>query len=116
MIRGAEWTPHTKLWLFGEKWRMSFDYDVDEIETEDQSFAAETVGAEYEGEYTEDFEEIDFSSLGIDPSGPTTAKPGTEEKVLMLAARYEAGVPLWHDDDCYDHGPGQSLARLIRKA
>ena len=25
---------------------------------------------------------------------------------MMLAARYAAGLPLWHTDDCYDHGPG----------
>ncbi|MEI8379139.1 MAG: hypothetical protein WCJ09_03360 [Planctomycetota bacterium] len=95
---------------------MSFDYDVDEIESEELEYAAVEEGdSEYGGEYVGEFEEIDFDSLGIDPSEPTTAKPGTEEKVLMLAARYAAGVPLWHDEDCYDHGPGQSLARLIRK-
>jgi hypothetical protein len=31
---------------------------------------------------------------------------------MMLAARYAAGLPLWHNDDCYDHGPG-SVGRLI---
>jgi hypothetical protein len=51
-------------------------------------------------------EEIDFAALGIDPLAPTEAKPGSEQKVLMLAARYEAGLPLWHGDDRYDHGPG----------
>ncbi|MBS0203709.1 MAG: hypothetical protein JSS49_12460 [Planctomycetes bacterium] len=95
---------------------MSFDYDVDEIESEELEYVSVEGGTEYGSEYTGEFEEIDFDSLGIDPSAPTTAKPGTEEKVLMLAARYAAGVPLWHDEDCYDHGPGQSLARLIRKA
>jgi len=25
---------------------------------------------------------------------------------MPLAARYAAGLPLWHNDDCYDHGPG----------
>lgn len=52
-----------------------------------------------------EFEE-DFKALGIDPSRPTQAKPGSEEKVIMLAARYSAGLPLWHGGDCYDHGPG----------
>lgn len=94
---------------------MSFDYDVDEIESEELEYEAVEEGSEYTSEYPGEFEEIDFDSLGIDPGSPTTAKPGTEEKVLMLAARYAAGVPLWHDEDCYDHGPGQSLARLIRK-
>lgn len=51
-------------------------------------------------------EEIDFAALGIDPNSPTEAKPGSEQKVLMLAARYAAGLPLWHGDDRYDHGPG----------
>jgi hypothetical protein len=95
---------------------MSFDYDVDEIESEVLEYEGESAESEFATEYTSEFEEIDFDSLGIDPSEPTTAKPGTEEKVLMLAARYAAGVPLWHDEDCYDHGPGQSLARLMRKA
>lgn len=95
---------------------MSFDYDVEEMETEELEYTDDASGGtEYGSEYSGEYEEIDFDSLGIDPSGPTTAKPGTEEKVLMLAARYAAGVPLWHDEDCYDHGPGQSLARLIRK-
>ena len=39
------------------------------------------------------------------PVQPTEAKPGSEEKVRMLAARYSAGMPLWHDSDCCDHGP-----------
>jgi hypothetical protein len=46
-----------------------------------------------------------FCLTSADPLDPTGAKPGSEEKVRMLAARYAAGVPLWHDRDCYDHGP-----------
>jgi len=57
------------------------------------------------------FDEIDFDSLGIDPGAPTMAKPGSEEKVLMMAARFAAGIPLWHENDCYDHGPIGSRAR-----
>ncbi len=59
-----------------------------------------------------DFEETgaildleEFKAMGVNPSKSTKAKPGTEEKVLMLSARYAAGLPLWHDRDCYDHGP-----------
>ena len=89
---------------------MSFDFDIDEMDTELEYEGA--VGAELEGEAT--FEEIDFESLGIDPGAPTVAKPGSEEKVLMLAARYAAGVPLWHEKDCYDHSPG-AVPRLIQK-
>jgi len=44
--------------------------------------------------------------MGV-PLQPTEAKPGSEDKVRMLSARYAAGVPLWHDGDCYDHGPGE---------
>jgi hypothetical protein len=65
--------------------RGDLDYDLDET-----------------GE-TLDIEE--FLAMGINPVKSTKAKPGTEEKVLMLSARYAAGLPLWHDRDCYDHGP-----------
>ena len=94
---------------------MSFDYDVEEVEVEEEVYAVESGGGEFSSEFSDKFEEIDFEALGIDPSSPTAAKPGTEEKVLMLAARYAAGVPLWHGSDCYDHGPGQSIARLLPK-
>ena len=50
--------------------------------------------------------EADLQALGASPQGPTGAKPGSVEKVTMLAARYAAGLPLWHGNDCYDHGPG----------
>lgn len=90
---------------------MSFDYDVDEMEPE-LEYVEDSEVSEFESDVT--FEEIDFESLGIDPGAPTVAKPGSEEKVLMLAARYAAGVPLWHEKDCYDHSPG-AIARLIQK-
>ena len=57
------------------------------------------------------FEESAVAELHYDsytdlkPQTPTEAKPGSEEKVRMLAARYAAGVSLWHNEDCYDHGP-----------
>ncbi len=57
--------------------------------------------------YEQPYEEEDFEALGVNPLQPTPAKPGSEEKVSMLAARYAAGLPLWHDDDCCDHGPGE---------
>jgi hypothetical protein len=59
--------------------------------------------SDLDGEY----EEIDFAAIGLEPSEPTKAKPGSEEKVLMLAARYAAGLPLWHSGDCTDHGPSR---------
>lgn len=48
-------------------------------------------------------EEWDLSEY--DPNGATGAKPGSEDKVKMLSARYAAGLPLWDPQDCYDHGP-----------
>ena len=91
---------------------MSFDFDVDEMDPELELISESIDGSELVDEAI--FEEIDFDSLGIDPGGPTIAKPGSEEKVLMLAARYAAGVPLWHENDCYDHSPG-AIPRLIQK-
>jgi hypothetical protein len=91
---------------------MSFDFDVDEMESDQDFASADIDSSEVVGEAV--FEEIDFESLGIDPGAPTVAKPGSEEKVLMLAARYAAGVPLWHEKDCYDHSPG-AIPRLIQK-
>ncbi len=93
---------------------MSFDYDVDELEDQDEVLTYEDDSTEYsdDDEHYE-FEEIDFEALGIDPKEPTIAKPGSEEKVLILAARYAAGVPLWHDSDCYEHGPGEALLRMV---
>jgi len=35
----------------------------------------------------------------IDLTKPTMARPGTDEKVLVLSDRYAAGLPLWHADD-----------------
>lgn len=68
-------------------------------------------GYEFLSDLDAGFEE-ELKSLGVDPGAPTAAKPGSEEKVMMLAARYAAGLPLWHSDDCYDHGPG-SVGNLI---
>lgn len=31
--------------------------------------------------------------------GPTSAKPGSEDKLAVLAARYESGAGLWDDQD-----------------
>ena len=94
---------------------MSFDYDLDELDADSQLELASS-DEEFDGEFDDremSFEDIDFEALGIDPGAPTAAKPGSEEKVLMLAARYAAGVPLWHNHDCYDHGPGEAAARLF---
>jgi hypothetical protein len=86
---------------------MSFAYDSD-LEPADEDLTAE-LGDEFGGF----FDEEDYLSLGVDPAQPTDAKPGSEEKVLMLAARYAAGLPLWHTEDRYDHGPGQADPSLF---
>lgn len=72
--------------------------------------SAELTDEELSTEYDGFFDEEDFRAMGIDPSSPTVAKPGSEEKVVMLAARYASGLPLWHGSDRYDHGP-DALAR-----
>ena len=41
--------------------------------------------------------------LDLNPDTPTVAAPGSMEKVMMLQARYAAGVPLWDKRDSYDH-------------
>jgi hypothetical protein len=81
---------------------MEFSFEVDP--DLDLAVGSELSFEEGENEYAG--EELVLS--GIDPLIPTEAKPGSEEKVRMLAARYAAGIPLWHDGDCYDHGPAQA--------
>ncbi len=81
---------------------MSFAYDSD-LEPTDEELASE-LGDEFGGF----FDDEELLALGYDPAQPTDAKPGSEEKVVMLAARYAAGLPLWHTEDRYDHGPGQA--------
>jgi hypothetical protein len=86
---------------------MAFDFENDDFGLNSE---IET-GLDGGGEFEEALEEVpyyteaEFRARGVDPIRPTAAKPGSEAKVLMLAARYAAGLPLWHDKDCYDHGP-----------
>lgn len=82
--------------------KLPFTFDVD---TDLDNFIGAETG-KFVGEDGEVYDE-NFSAMGVDPYIPTRAKPGSEEKVNMLAARYAAGVPLWHDEDCYDHGPAE---------
>jgi hypothetical protein len=79
---------------------MEFSFHIDP--ERDLAIGEELSFEEMDGEYEED---LTFNFSDIDPLTPTSAKPGSIEKVKMLAARYAAGVPLWHDADCYDHGP-----------
>ena len=81
---------------------MEFSFEVDP----DLDLA---VGSELSFEESEhEYEGDELVLSGIDPLIPTEAKPGSEDKVKMLAARYAAGIPLWHNGDCYDHGPPQA--------
>jgi hypothetical protein len=41
----------------------------------------------------------DFNGTGFDPTAPTTARPGTEEKIRVLAARYARRERLFHPRD-----------------
>jgi hypothetical protein len=87
---------------------MAFDFEDEEfggdpaVETLERDEESDFGGTDGTLEY---YTEEQFRARGVDPIRPTTAKPGSEAKVLMLAARYAAGLPLWHDSDCYDHGP-----------
>ena len=63
-------------------------------------------------DFSDEYADVDYDAVGVNPLSPTKAKPGSEEKVLMLAARYAAGMPLWHDADCTDHGPARARAEV----
>lgn len=77
---------------------MAREADDDDLNSmDDSNYDLDETGATF------DIEE--FKAMGINPVKSTKARPGTEEKVLMLSARYASGLPLWHDRDCYDHGP-----------
>lgn len=84
---------------------MAFEYEVDSDLDWGNEIAEVSEADDLDSDYGEVFSEEDFKALGISPGDPTGAKPGSEAKVKMLAARYAAGLPLWHDSDCYDHGP-----------
>jgi hypothetical protein len=64
----------------------------------------------YEDEAPEYVDDVNLAD--VNPWTATGAKPGSEDKVRMLAARYAAGIPLWHNEDCYDHGPAQAAGLL----
>jgi len=52
------------------------------------------------------------TEVELDPETPTMAAPGSMEKVMMLHARYVAGVPLWDEQDSNDHS--QAVSSLVR--
>jgi hypothetical protein len=77
---------------------MAFTPPIDEL---DDLFEGQ---AAYIMNYGNGFDDDEESDL-MNPFTSTEAKPGSDDKVQMLAARYAAGLPLWHNSDCYDHGP-----------
>jgi len=93
---------------------MSLDFEDDALDAEEYSLDTTNTEAVLEDEedggeeFAEGYDEKDFARLGIDPSSPTRARPGSEAKVIMLSARYAAGLPLWNNDDCYEHGPREN--------
>ena len=76
------------------------DEDIDDEVIDDLDYDLDETEASY------DLEEL--KAMGINPFRATHARPGSDEKVMMLSARYAAGLPLWHDSDCYDHGPHET--------
>lgn len=81
--------------------------DVRDVEEEIENEALESFDYDLDDNaVTFDLEE--FKAMGINPFKATQARPGSDEKVMMLSARYAAGLPLWHDSDCYDHGPHET--------
>jgi hypothetical protein len=79
---------------------MEFSFKIDP--ERDLAVGTELSFEDADEQYEDD---LAFDFTGVDPLDPTAAKPGSIDKVKMLAARYAAGVPLWHESDCYDHGP-----------
>ena len=59
-------------------------------------------------EYGDPDTEAEWRAAGYVPEAPTQAKPGSEERVVAMAARYASGVPLWLPGDKYDFSPEPS--------
>jgi len=59
---------------------------------------------------------LGLGAVELDPETPTVAAPGSMEKVMMLQARYAAGVPLWDDRDSYDHSESTAAQAVRGKA
>lgn len=80
-----------------------------DVEDDAYSSGDDELDGDAPDQFLDEYEDEDFEELGIRPEDPTRAKPGSEDKVLTLAARYSAGLPLWNPDDCMDHGPVRRL-------
>jgi hypothetical protein len=103
------------VWDFSGELVFPLVFEGEQVKMSEVEMMEDDVDLEVVGDLDYDLDETDgtfdieeFLAMGINPVKSTKAKPGTEEKVLMLSARYAAGLPLWHDRDCYDHGPKES--------
>lgn len=85
---------------------MAYPLEADSDLEDDAGFHDDSFFDE-SSDYCDEYEDVDIAAMGLDPAAPTKAKPGSEEKVVMLSARYAAGLPLWHNEDCTDHGPSR---------
>ncbi len=57
---------------------------------------------EADEDYADSDPDADLAELkqqGVDPTKPSDAQPGSEERILHLAARYAAGQPFWQPGD-----------------
>ena len=55
----------------------------------------------------------DFEPVQVDENqfSSTTAMPGTQEKLAILAQRVQKGLPLWHSQDRRDYEDEQDDGR-----
>ncbi|MFP6753653.1 MAG: hypothetical protein VB855_18355 [Pirellulaceae bacterium] len=53
-----------------------------------------------------DFEPQEFDELDYDS---TVALPGTDEKLGVLSARLQGGLPLWHPEDRRSYDDSQTI-------
>jgi|GEM_PF-948866 len=70
---------------------MSYPLEADSDLDDDAGFHEDGFLVGESDDFSDEYEDVDFEAMGVDPGEPTKAKPGSEEKVLMLAARYAAG-------------------------
>jgi hypothetical protein len=53
--------------------------------------------------------------MDVDPTQATPARPGSEEKLRMLSARFAAGLALWNTGDRHHQGLNEGeLIEAIR--
>ncbi len=112
--------PHTHERVFGEEDEEETEGSEEvRVATEEDELSADEEAAVALGYDDVDDpvvvkDNIDFAALGIDPSKSSTERPGTEEKLLMLIARYAEGYALWNEHDSIDHS-GKGITMFLSK-